>query len=389
VHLPWCERKCPYCDFNSHERRDLPEAAYLRALLRDLEGEVAATPGSGSRPLTSIFIGGGTPSLFSNDGIAQLLSGIRERVELAADCEITMEANPGSTERGRLRGYADAGVTRFSLGIQSFDDRCLQRLGRVHNSDDARRALDAARGSGAASYNLDLMHGLPGQSVARGLADLDAAIAANPEHLSWYQLTIEPNTRFFRAPPALPGEDVLAELEDSGAARLRAAGFHRYEVSAWARPGNECRHNLNYWRFGDYLAIGAGAHGKISDNTGTVLRYRKTRQPEAYLESTGTQRRDPRRLTDEDLRGEFMLGALRLSGGFTVELFEARTGLPFAAVRDTIHALADEGLLESDGAGVRATALGHRFLDDVIGRFFGTQDDRRVKVLASDTPGAA
>jgi oxygen-independent coproporphyrinogen-3 oxidase len=389
VHLPWCERKCPYCDFNSHERRILPEAAYLDTLLRDLEGEVAATPGVEARPVRSIFIGGGTPSLFSNAGIRQLLHGIGERVDLAADCEITMEANPGSTERARLKGFVDAGVTRFSLGIQSFDDRCLQRLGRVHNGDDARRAIDAARNSGAGSFNLDLMHGLPGQSVAQGLADLDAAIGAGAAHISWYQLTIEPNTQFYRAPPTLPGEHVLAELEERGAARLRAAGLRRYEVSAWARPGSECRHNLNYWRFGDYLAIGAGAHGKITDGSGSVLRYRKTRQPEAYLGATGTRRRDPRRLLDEDLRGEFMLGALRLGEGFTVELFEARTGLSFTGVRDTIDALVDEGLLESDAAGIRATALGRRFLDDVIGRFFTVKDEQRNAPLATDAHAGA
>ena len=386
VHLPWCERKCPYCDFNSHERRDLPEAAYVDALLRDLEGELAATPAIGARPLTSIFIGGGTPSLFSDAGIGQLLSGIRARVDLAADCEITMEANPGSTERSRLKGLVDAGVTRFSLGIQSFDDRCLQRLGRIHSGDDARRAIAAARNSGAGSWNLDLMHGLPGQSLAGGLADLDAAIGASPAHISWYQLTIEPNTQFYRSPPVLPEEAVLAALEERGSARLRAAGYRRYEVSAWARPGSECRHNLNYWRFGDYLAVGAGAHGKVTDGSGAVLRYRKTRQPEAYLAATGTQRRDTRRLTHEDLRGEFMLGALRLSEGFTVELFETRTGLSFAGVRDAIDALVDEELLESDRAGIRATALGHRFLDDVVARFFPGQDSSGETVIASDAP---
>lgn len=384
VHLPWCERKCPYCDFNSHERIHLPEAAYVDTLLRDLDGELTTLADGRPRPFVSLFIGGGTPSLFSTDAIERLLRGVRERVDLAEDCEISMEANPGSTERERLAGYVAAGVTRFSLGIQSFDDRCLERIGRVHDSDDARRAARAARRSGAASFNLDLMHGLPGQTVEQGLADLDTALAQEPAHLSWYQLTIEPNTQFHRRPPALPEEQVLADLEERGQARLSAAGYRRYEVSAWARPGGECRHNLNYWRFGDYLAIGAGAHGKISDGRGAVLRYRKTRQPDAYLAASGTQRRDRRSLSAADLRGEFMLGALRLDDGFTAALFEGRTGLAYETVSGTVEALQEDGLLETRGEAIRATSLGQRFLDDVIGRFFADPASPAQAVLASD-----
>jgi len=370
VHLPWCERKCPYCDFNSHEAQSFPEDAYVDALLDDLDSEIRSLDALDTRSLSSVFVGGGTPSLFQPESIARLLEGVAERLPLAADVEITMEANPGSAERRRLKGYVDAGVNRFSLGVQSLDDKSLRSLGRIHDSNDALRAIEAVHRSGAASFNLDLMHGLPGQSLASGLADVEGIIAARPTHVSWYQLTIEANTRFYRQPPRLPDEDLLGALETGGAARLQAAGFRRYEVSAWARPGAECRHNLNYWRFGDYLGIGAGAHGKITQAAGPILRYRKTRRPEDYLAPGGEQRRNPRELTDEDRCGEFMLGALRLSEGFTPALFESRTGLPLARVDSVIDGLLTEGLLEGADGSIRASALGWRFLDDVVGRFF-------------------
>lgn len=372
VHLPWCERKCPYCDFNSHEATEVPEAAYVATLLRDLEGELATDASLTRRSVISVFLGGGTPSLFSPDAIARLLSGLRQRVNLIEGAEITMEANPGSTERDRLRGFVQAGVTRFSVGLQSMADDSLQALGRVHNAADAARAVVAARTSGVASFNLDLMHGLPGQSADAGLDDLEQVIAAAPHHISWYQLTIEPNTRFYRYPPALPDEETLGDLEERGIVRLRAAGYHRYEVSAWAQPGGDCRHNLNYWRFGDYLAIGAGAHGKVTGRNGRILRYRKTRRPEDYLRSTGTERRDGKYLASEELPGEFMLGALRLARGFEPELFEGHTGLDFAVLQPALTRLQDEGLLERDSHGVRASSLGWRYLDTLVGRFFDT-----------------
>ncbi|MEM9315649.1 MAG: radical SAM family heme chaperone HemW [Pseudomonadota bacterium] len=383
VHLPWCERKCPYCDFNSHETRRVPEDAYIDALLTDLQSELRACPALEARSIESVFIGGGTPSLFSVAGIARLLDGLRACLRMEATREITMEANPGSTERERLAGFSAAGVTRFSMGIQSLNDRSLEALGRVHDRHDALRAMQAALASGADSVNVDLMHGLPGQSVADGLADLDTALAADPKHLSWYQLTIEPNTRFYSSPPPLPDEETLAELEERGAQRLIAAGYQRYEVSAWAKPGYECQHNLNYWRFGDYLGLGAGAHGKVTEPDRGVLRYRKTRQPEAYMAPRGTQRRDGRYLSSADLCGEFMLNALRLTDGFDIALFEERTGRSFDEVSATVSELVDRGLMENRDSTLRATALGRRFLDDLVSRFFECEPVAKDAVLAS------
>jgi oxygen-independent coproporphyrinogen-3 oxidase len=368
VHLPWCERKCPYCDFNSHEAAAPPEEQYIDALLDDLRAEYAGE----TRPLQTVFIGGGTPSLFSVAAVARLLEGMRTICAIAPDAEITLEANPGSSDSAKLAGYASAGATRFSIGAQSFDDDALQRLGRIHDARDAHRAIDAVRTSGAQSFNLDLMHGLPGQSPAQGLRDLQLAIAADAPHLSWYQLTIEPNTRFYSAPPLLPVEDELAELEESGIALLESAGYRRYEVSAWARPGQECRHNLNYWRFGDYLAIGAGAHGKRTDSTGVVRRYAKTRRPADYMASGGTRRVAQRVLDADDLRGEFMLNALRLSDGFTLGLFEQRTGLNARVLEESLGRLEQEGFLSVSSEQVRTTALGRRFLDDVVAHFLSS-----------------
>lgn len=366
VHLPWCEKKCPYCDFNSHEIAIIPEQEYVDALIVDLHQELAQE----SRSLHSVFIGGGTPSLFSVAAIDRLMRAIRDSGQLLPTAEITMEANPGSVESDRLQGYANAGVTRFSLGIQSFDDESLGALGRVHNGCAARAAVRAASQSGADSYNLDLMHGLPGQDAASGLADIQSAIGSGAAHLSWYQLTIEPNTRFFSAPPTLPTEDILGNLEAQGSALLVAAGYRRYEISAWCQPGAECQHNLNYWEFGDYLAIGAGAHGKCSDDDGRIVRYSKTRKPDDYLDHEGTSRRGLRLLGKADKTGEFMLNALRLSSGFTSELFEARTNLQASDIQSTIKELEDQGLLECEAGRIRASDLGWRFLDDVVGRFF-------------------
>ncbi|WP_439101932.1 radical SAM family heme chaperone HemW [Congregibacter sp.] len=370
VHLPWCERKCPYCDFNSHEASDIPEAAYVDALIADLRAEIADQ----RRDIETVFIGGGTPSLFSVEAISLLMDAVQS-AGLAPGAEVTMEANPGSVEAGRLKGYAQAGITRFSLGIQSFNDGALNALGRIHDSNLARNAAAAARESGARSYNIDLMHGLPHQTLEQGLDDIRSALALNPPHLSWYQLTIEPNTRFYSQPPTLPEDSILGSLEEEGSRLLQSAGFHRYEISAWALPGQECQHNLNYWRFGDYLAIGAGAHGKLSTAEGRVFRYAKTRQPGDYLATGGTERRSLRVLDDADRQGEFVLNALRLAEGFSLTLFEARTGLNASRIGHIIDGLVDRELLALDGEQVRTTELGRRFLDDVVAAFFPGDPD--------------
>ncbi|WP_439106469.1 radical SAM family heme chaperone HemW [Congregibacter sp.] len=365
IHIPWCERKCPYCDFNSHEALKIPEAAYTDTLIADLLEETRDQ----RREIQTVFIGGGTPSLFSVEAIGRIMEAVRS-AGLAAEAEVTMEANPGSVETSRLQGYAQAGVTRFSLGIQSFNDRCLQALGRVHNNDMARQAVAAAKTSGAASYNIDLMHGLPEQNLERGLDDIGNALSLAPPHLSWYQLTIEANTRFYSHPPQLPSESILGSLEEEGARVLSAAGYQRYEVSAWAQPGQECQHNLNYWRFGDYMAIGAGAHGKLSTEEGQVFRYAKTRQPDDYLATGGIQRRGIRILDKTDRQGEFMLNALRLTEGFSLALFEARTDLNPQQIDAKVSELVDRGLLRKNQEQIQTTALGRRFLDDVVAAFF-------------------
>ncbi|MFT7287680.1 MAG: putative oxygen-independent coproporphyrinogen III oxidase [Halieaceae bacterium] len=366
IHLPWCERKCPYCDFNSHEAQIIPDERYVDVLLEDLRGELE----NEQRPLETVFIGGGTPSLFSVAAIDRLLGGLREFAELPPNAEITMEANPGSTESGRLAAYARAGVTRFSLGLQSLDDRSLRALGRVHDSHAARSAVQAATDSGAGSFNIDLMHGLPEQTLKMGLADIKGALALAPPHLSWYQLTIEANTHFYSSPPILPLENVLGDLEEQGSALLIDKGYRRYEVSAWALPGQECRHNLNYWMFGDYVAAGAGAHGKLSSADGRILRYAKTRKPDDYMGPRGSRRCALRELDRTDRLGEFMLGALRLEAGFDIELFEERTGLNAAVLEEPLRALEGQGLVARVGDRIATSRLGRRFLDDVTAQFF-------------------
>ena len=368
IHLPWCERKCPYCDFNSHELRDLPETNYVDALLRDLEGDLALAQG---RTIETLFIGGGTPSLFSAREIARLLKGVGSLLNLSPELEATMEANPGSAEAGKFEGFRAAGINRLSLGIQSFDDHCLQALGRVHNSDQARAAIEHARAAGFDNLNIDLMHGLPGQSITAAEADLRTALAYKPSHLSWYQLTIEPNTRFHKHPPPLPIEDELADIQQRGEAVLASAGFSQYEVSAYSYGNLRCRHNLNYWSFGDYLGIGAGAHGKVSYTDGRIERYAKTRQPEAYLEAQASGFTASRHLLKRgDTSGEFMLNALRLNEGFSRKQFSARTGLETSEIEDTLQRFKREGLLDIDGAQIKTSELGRRFLDTVVAGFF-------------------
>lgn len=368
IHLPWCERKCPYCDFNSYAvGAGQPFDAYVQRLLEDLELEVEAAAG---RELQSIFIGGGTPSLCPAALIAALLDGVRERLALAADAEITLEANPGSADAARFAGYREAGVNRLSIGIQSFDDASLRALGRVHDARAALAAIVAARAAGFGQLNLDLMHGLPGQTPAQALTDLETAIAHAPGHLSWYQLTLEPNTVFHRCPPPLPGEDALADIQDEGERRLVAAGYARYEVSAWARPGHRCRHNLNYWHFGDYLGIGAGAHGKLTVGAPPrVLRTRRTRSPRDYLAGSVAANRIEEAVDRQNLALEFLMNALRLPDGATVTEFEQRTGLAFATIEPRVADLQARGLLREDRARLATTATGYRYLDSVLGEF--------------------
>lgn len=370
IHVPWCVRKCPYCDFNSHTLTDaLPEKAYIDALLADLDAELSDVQG---RALTSIFIGGGTPSLVSGEGYQRLLDGIGERMTLAPDIEITLEANPGTFERERFADFRRAGINRLSVGVQSFDNDALGRLGRIHDAGEAVRAITTAREVGFDELNIDLMHGLPGQSMATAMADIDQALALSPSHLSWYQLTLEPNTAFYSRPPTLPEEDVLADIQDAGQARLEAAGFQRYEISAWSRPGHEARHNLNYWRFGDYLGIGAGAHGKISrfGAQGLEIERRwKTRQPDAYLARHG----DPdgfmagSRLLSRDERGlEFLMNALRLSEGVPHALWREHTGLDEARLDAHTKAPIARELMFETRSRIQATPLGLLFLNDLL-----------------------
>ena len=367
VHIPWCVRKCPYCDFNSHAAGDgLPEDAYVAALLADLEADL---PWAAGRELQSVFFGGGTPSLFSPRAIGAILAGAERRLGFAADIEITLEANPGTVEQQKFAGYRAAGVNRLSIGVQSFQPAQLAALGRIHSGAEAVRAAESARRAGIDNFNLDLMHGLPGQDVAGALADLRQAVALAPAHLSWYQLTIEPNTEYFRRPPQLPEEDALADIQDAGEALLAAEGYAQYEISGYARPGRACRHNLNYWRFGDYLGIGAGAHGKLSlPGEDRILRTHKTRLPGHYLQRQGDWRAGVEQVEREARPLEFMMNALRLNAGVERALFEARTGLPLAGIAPALAALEAEGLL-LPGERLQCSDTGRRFLQEVLARF--------------------
>jgi oxygen-independent coproporphyrinogen-3 oxidase len=371
VHLPWCVRKCPYCDFNSHSAgEDPPLDRYIDALLTDLEREALRAD---RRPLESVFLGGGTPSLFSPGQVGRLLDATDRLLGLPEGVEVTMEANPGAVEHGAFAGYRAAGVNRISLGAQSFDENLLRKLGRVHGSAETDSAFLQARAAGFERINLDLMFALPGQDVDMALSDLDRAIGLQPDHISWYQLTLEPNTVFFSRPPTdLPGEELAWEIQEAGQARLVDAGFEQYETSAFARPNQRARHNLNYWQFGDYLAVGAGAHGKITDAAGHIWRYEKARHPLSYIKGmeTDAQPVTPVRVGEEDAVFEFMLNALRLVEGFSAGQFESRTGLPIGLVGDRLDKARARGLLEASGRGSwRPTDLGKRFLNDLQGLF--------------------
>ncbi len=361
VHWPWCVRKCPYCDFNSHESSP-QESSYLAALIADLE---AALPAIWGRSIVSVFIGGGTPSLMSGATVDALLAALRMRLPLLPGAEITLEANPGTAEAGRFKAYRDAGVNRLSLGIQSFADRKLAALGRIHSGDEARRAIELALRH-FERVNLDLMVALPEQTLDEARRDLATAIATGVSHISAYHLTLEPNTAFFHTPPPLPDEDAAADMLEMAEENLTAAGFEHYETSAFAKPGQRCAHNLNYWSFGDYLGIGAGAHSKLSDHAG-IRREARPRHPKDYLADPATHAWRP--VAAQDLPGEFMMNALRLTGGVPLELFGERTGLPLAAIEKSALAGRQQGLLEVVDGTLRPTALGRRFLNRLITLF--------------------
>lgn len=371
VHIPWCVRKCPYCDFNSHERAGaLPERPYIEKLISDLE---ALLPSIWGRRIVSVFIGGGTPSLFAPESIDELLSAVRARLALEPDAEVTLEANPGTVEAARFSGFRAAGVNRISIGVQSFDDRMLAALGRIHSAAEARRAIDAALAS-FDNVNADLMYGLPGQSLDMAQADVRAAIAAGIPHISAYQLTIEPNTLFWSKRPQLPEHDLCADMQSAIEGTLAASGFEHYETSAFARPGRRCRHNMNYWEFGDYLGIGAGAHGKVSFPD-RITRHERIKQPQEYLAREKTLLAE-RTVAVSEIPFEFMLNALRLVQGFPLALFTERTGLPLTVVERKLERAEREGLLERDLQRIRPTERGRHFLNALLELFIsaGSKD---------------
>ena len=373
IHVPWCARKCPYCDFNSHAvKGELPEQRYVQRLLQELHLDL---PRLGDRPVQSVFFGGGTPSLLMPQTLRRLLSEIPRHLNLAPDAEITLEANPDSSSVQRFAGFRRAGVNRLSIGVQSFNDQHLQQLGRTHNSEAARHAVHAARQAGFKRINLDLMHGLPQQTAADALADLQQALQQDVSHVSWYQLTLEPNTVFYRQPPLLPREEVLAEIEEQGSRLLATAGFQRYEISAWAQPGQACRHNLNYWQFGDYLGLGPGAHGKLttlsSAATGglRIQRTQRSRMPQHWLAATPSYAGKSTEVADAATRvTEFMLNVLRLTEAVHNDLLIRRTGVAADTLQDTLDALRGDGLFQDQPQRIGSTALGRRYLNQVLAR---------------------
>lgn len=370
IHLPWCAKKCPYCDFNSHATAGaVPEREYIAALQRDLQADL---PQVQDRVIASIFIGGGTPSLFSIAGIAALLDWLHAKLHIDSDAEITLEANPGTVERGKFAGFKIAGINRISLGVQSFNDRHLQTLGRIHSAAEASTAIEAIRATGFEKWNVDLMHGLPGQTVDDAMADLQRTIDHGAGHISWYQLTIETNTPFYTQPPTLPDEATLAAIDEQGRQLLHDNGFIQYEVSAWCRPGMHSAHNVNYWQFGDYLGLGAGAHGKIS-TADAISRYWKVRQPNAYMQAGTAMLAGERELGTAELPFEFLMNALRLNEGFHPTLFEQRTGLMLQSIEPQLQDLIERKLLSLDEGRFQATALGRRFLNDVLEIFIAAQ----------------
>ncbi|MFZ7198347.1 radical SAM family heme chaperone HemW [Avibacterium avium] len=369
VHIPWCVQKCPYCDFNSHAQKGgIPEQEYIAHLLSDLRQDLARYQASiGGRTLHSIFIGGGTPSLFSAQSIAQLLQGIEQQIPFAPNIEITLEANPGTAEASRFAGYVEAGVNRLSLGIQSFDDEKLQRLGRIHNSAEAKSAVQMAKDAGFKRINLDLMHGLPNQTLTQALDDLRQAIALEPSHLSWYQLTIEPNTMFAYRPPTLPDDDALWDIFEQGHQLLSQAGYGQYETSAYAKAGDQCRHNLNYWRFGDYLAIGCGAHGKLTFPNGDILRFSKTKHPKGYMRGEYLYEEKPIPLDERPF--EFFMNRFRLLEPVPKIEFENLTGLSCDVIAKQIDWAKSQKYIQENHRTWQITEQGKLFLNELLTEF--------------------
>jgi oxygen-independent coproporphyrinogen-3 oxidase len=371
IHIPWCVKKCPYCDFNSHgQKAELPVADYIAALTRDLEQDLPLVWG---RTISSVFFGGGTPSLFSGAAIGEILGMANARLRFAPNCEINLECNPGTAEHDRFASYLSAGVNRLSFGVQSFDDGCLERLGRIHDAERARAAVKSAQDAGFANINLDLMYALPQQTLAMALNDVEQAIALQPQHLSHYQLTLEPNTLFAAKPPAgMPEMDDAWDMQERCIELMDAHGYAQYEVSAYAKPGKRCQHNLNYWQYGDYLGIGAGAHGKISSgHDGRILRRWKPKHPETYIANAGTPAGigGDESITPENRPFDYMLNALRLVDGFSLADFEFRTGLDREAIAPQLNQAVQRGWLEISGDWVKPTELGMRFANDVMGLF--------------------
>jgi oxygen-independent coproporphyrinogen-3 oxidase len=371
IHVPWCVRKCPYCDFNSHKADEtLPEQEYIESLLADLERDLAWVQG---RTIQSIFIGGGTPSLLSVKAFEDLFTGLRKRLIFASDIEVTLEANPGTFEAEKFKGYHDLGINRLSIGIQSFQDHQLKHLGRIHSGQEAIKAVQLAKDAGFNNFNLDLMHGLPDQSLQDALNDIQKAIDLGPTHISWYQLTIEPNTEFYKYPPKLPKDETLWSIQEAGQSLLAKHGFSQYEISAYAQAGKQARHNINYWQFGDYLGIGAGAHGKITliDNDptkSTIIRTSKTRLPKDYLNTQKIHSVNTEEILPEDRDLEFFMNALRLYQGTPFEIFEQRTGLGVEHCKTKIESAIDAGLLEK-GSEIKTTKKGQLFLNELLEKF--------------------
>lgn len=367
IHLPWCVRKCPYCDFNSHQinKQDFPEKDYIETLLKDLQLDL---PKISQRQLSAIFIGGGTPSLFSGDSIDALLTGIHRYLPFDKNIEITLEANPGTVEQQRFKQYYQAGINRISLGIQSFNDAKLKTLGRIHSATEAEQAIDAVKKAGFTNFNLDLMFGLPDQTLLEGMQDLQLAMKHKPTHLSWYKLTLEPNTHFYQYPPTLPEDDLIWQLFDEGQRYLSQSGYKHYEISAYSQEGYQCHHNRNYWEFGDYLGIGAGAHSKITLANQEIVRFWKIKHPKLYLQANRFIYEE-KNLTAEQLPFEFMLNHLRLNEEVSIQLFEQRTGLAITTIETVLEEAQQKGFLLCHKDSIALTELGKQFTNDVLELF--------------------
>ena len=375
VHIPWCVKKCPYCDFNSHQvdsrKESLPEKEYLSALIRDVDSELVLlqqSEFSSTRKIGSIFFGGGTPSLMSGDFYWQIMELLKTNFNFDDNIEVTIEANPGAIDQHHFKEYVAAGINRLSLGAQSFSNTALQELGRIHDKQSIYRAFETARESGFNNINIDIMHGLPNQSLAEGINDLQLAFELSPEHLSWYQLTIEPNTAFFQSQPQLPEENILDTLYEHGLTALSENGYQQYEVSAFSKQGFRAKHNLNYWEFGDYIGIGAGAHGKLTESTGEIRRRWKTRIPKDYM-SSNAKTSSATLTQSKEIALEFMMNAMRLREGFPIAIFEARTGLSFGVIKEKLTVLSHQNLVEFDSQCVWPTSKGHRFFNNIIAEF--------------------